>query len=294
MQKIILSAAFWLFCWPISLGAATPLAPPLSVVATFSLLGDLTQKVGGERINLHILVGPNGDAHVYQPTPNDARLLAKAQLVVANGLGFEGWIDRLVKAAGYQGEVLVLSKHLKKSPSLAERDPHVWQDVSLVKQYVASIAKTLSQLDPAGSSSYANNAKNYTAQLDALDEEIKKSIAALPPTGRKIVSSHDAFTYFSKAYGLTFIAPVGLSTDAEPAAADVARLIRQIRSEKIQAVFLENISDPRLLERIRSETGARIGGTLFSDSLSASDGPAPSYIAMMRHNLTTLRAALLR
>jgi len=277
-------------------------AEPLNVVATFSILADLTRAAGGERASVRALVGADADAHVYQPTPADARSLGEARLVIANGLGFEGWIDRLVSASGYRGQLLVASDGVEvlHSGEIGEAaghhgtgiDPHAWQDPRNVKRYVRNIAAALSRVDPAGAAVYKANAATYAAQLDALDAEFRAAIERLPPQRRRAVTSHDAFGYLARAYGLHFEAPVGVSTDAEASASDIAALIRQIRRDRIPAVFLENISDPRLLERVRAETGARVGGTLYSDALSGPNGPAPTYLDMMRHNLKTLTAAL--
>jgi zinc/manganese transport system substrate-binding protein len=277
-------------------------AEPLLVVATFSILGDMTRTIGGERVRVHELVGPDGDAHVYEPTPADARLLVRARLVVTNGLGFEGWIDRLVKSAGYRGPIVVASRGAATLASPAHGkghahqhghvDPHAWQDVANARRYAANIEAALSALDPAGAAAYRANAAAYAARLDALDAEIRAALGQLPPQRRRVVSSHDAFAYFGHAYGLEFVAPVGVSTAGDASAADVGRLIRQLRAQKIPAVFMENIANPRLIERVRSEAGARIGGTLYSDALSAPGGPAATYLDMMRHNLRTLTAAL--
>ena len=278
-------------------------AETLNVVATFSILGDMAQRVGGERVQVHTLVGQDADAHVYQPTPADAKTLAKARLVVVNGFGFEGWIERLIKSSGYRGKVLTASSGVKtlKLPHLkGERgqahhgdvDPHAWQDLSNALIYVDNIAQALSEADPAGQAVYQANAAKYKQEISALDSEIRQAFKAIPVERRRVVTSHDAFGYFSRAYGIGFISPVGINTDAEPSAGDVGRIIEQIRREKIPAVFLESISDPRLLERIRQESGARIGGTLYSDSLSQAGGPAPSYLDMMRYNAKTLAAAL--
>ncbi len=278
-------------------------AEPLNVVATFSILGDLTQRVGGERVQVHTLVGQDADAHVYQPTPADARTLAQARLVVVNGFGFEGWIERLIKSSGYRGKVLTTSSGVKtlKQPHLrgarphahdGDVDPHAWQDLSNALIYVDNIAQALSEADPASQAVYQSNAAKYRQEISALDGEIRQVFKTIPIERRRVVTSHDAFGYFSRAYGIGFIAPVGINTDAEPSAGDVGRIIEQIRREKIPAVFMESISDPRLLERIRQESGARIGGTLYSDSLSKADGPASTYLDMIRHNAKTLAAAL--
>lgn len=284
-------------------------AEPLKVVASFSILGDLAQRVGGDRVEVLTLVGRNADAHVYQPTPADARMIAQARLVIVNGYGFEGWIDRLIKSSGYRGKVVMASDGVKtlKRPQPpgenqdhvqdrnnhnGEADPHAWQDLSNAQRYVDNIARALSEADPPGRRFYLENAEGYKREIAALDSEIRASFAGIPPEQRRVVTSHDAFGYFSRAYGIAFISPVGINTDAEPSAADVGRIIRQIRREHIRAVFMEGISDARLLERIRQESGARIGGTLYSDSLSKADGPAATYLDLMRHNARTLAAAL--
>ena len=275
-------------------------AEPLPVVASFSILADLTQRVGGERIKLHTLVGPNADSHVYQPTPADAKALAQARLVIINGLGFEGWIERLVKSSGYRGPVVVASRgaRILKAPRHGHHhdhggaDPHAWLDPANARFYVANIATALVAADPAGEAGYRARADRLIADINALDADIHQQLDPLPASRRVVVSSHESLGYFGRAYGITFRAAVGLSTDAAAAARDVGKLIRQIKQEKIPAVFMENIADPRLLERIRSETGVRIGGTLYSDALSDARGPAATYLAMMRHNAATLAAAL--
>ncbi len=279
-------------------------AEKLNVVASFSILGDMTKRVGGERVEVHTLVGHDADAHMYQPTPADAKTIAQARLVVVNGYGFEGWIDRLVKSSGYRGIVLIASSGIKtlKRPHFQKEtqghnhdgdiDPHAWQDLANALRYVDNIAQALSEADPAGKSVYQANAIKYKQEISALDNEVRKTFNAIPAERRKVVTSHDAFRYFSRAYGISFISPVGINTDAEPSAGDVGRIIRQIRQEKISAVFMENISDSRLLERIRQESGAQIGGTLYSDSLSKLNGSAGTYLDMMRHNAKTLSSAL--
>jgi zinc/manganese transport system substrate-binding protein len=276
-------------------------AQTLPVVATFSILGDLVQNVGGGRIALTTLVGADGDAHVYSATPADAKRLADAKVVFTNGLGFEGWMERLVKASGTKAPIVAATRGVKPRRMAGdglghghdhEIDPHAWQSVTNAKIYVANVRDALIAADPAGKAEYEANAAAYLAKLDALEREIREAVAAIPAGRRKVITSHDAFGYFQAAYGIEFIAPQGVSTESEASARDVARIIRQIKAQKIPAVFLENVSDPRLVKRIADETGARIGGTLFSDALSGPDGPAPSYIEMMRNNLRQFAAAL--
>jgi zinc/manganese transport system substrate-binding protein len=270
----------------------------MNVVATFSILGDLVKNVGGDRVEVSTLVGPNGDVHVYLPTPGDARKLAAAKVVFVNGLGLEGWLTRLISASGTKASIVIASEGIKPRKMKDEHDTgdvsdaHAWQSVANAKIYVANICDGLIVLDPAGKASYDANATAYLGKLDALDGEIKAAIETIPPARRKVVTAHGAFGYFGDAYGIEFIAPEGLSTEAEPSARAVTRLIDQIRREKIPAVFMENLADPRLLERIAEETGAKIGGTLYSDALSPPDGPAATYIDMMRSNLRELTSAL--
>src|SRR5215208_1259640 len=262
------------------------------VVATFSILADLAKNVGGDRVEVATLVGPDGDAHVYSPTPADGRRLAEAKLVVANGLKLEGWMGRLIKSSGTAAPVVEAAKGVQ--PLKAEEhghdhghadvDPHAWQSVANVKRYVTNIRDGLIAADPAGKAAYEANAAAYLASLDELEAEVKATIARVPPERRRIITSHESFAYFERDYGLDFIAPQGVSTEAEASARDVARIIQQIRREKIAAVFLENVSDPRLIDRIAKETGARIGGRLYSDALSAEGGAAATYIDMMRRN----------
>ncbi len=304
----------------------------LKVIATFSILGDITANIGGDRVEVTTLVGPDGDAHVFQPAPADAQAVAGAQVIVANGLGFEGWMDRLIEASGTTAALVTASDgvtpiafgedkpaeeaghddhddHAEGEAHDQEHDhdhadagheghdhgafdPHAWQSVPNVTLYVGNIERGLAAADPAGAETYKANAAAYLAELAALDTEMRAAIAALPEDRRTVITSHDAFGYFAEAYGLRFVAPQGISTEAEASAQDVAALITQIKEAGITAVFVENIADRRLLDQIASETGAVVGGTLFSDALSAADGPAATYLAMMRHNLGQLTGAL--
>jgi len=269
-----------------------PAAPRLPVVASFSILGDLVRSVGGDRVDVATIVGADGDAHVYQPTPQDGRRLAAAKIVFVNGLGFEGWIDRLVAASKTKARILVASRAVTPRKEGEGIDPHAWQDVANVKIYIANIRDALVEADPDGAERYKANAALYLHALGALDAEIVAAIDAIPRARRRIVSTHDAFGYFSARYGVEFIAPQGVSTDAEASARDLARIVDAVKSHKVAAVFLENVVDPRLARRIAAETGAKIGGTLYSDALSAPDGPASTYIRLMRHNVTELTNAL--
>ncbi len=307
---------------------------PVPVVATFSILGDMVKRIGGDRVAVTTLVGAAGDAHVYQPVPADARAVSQAEVLVFNGLAFEGWLDRLVEASDFDGLQVVATDgiepirfdgdddhhddHDKEDDHAAKDehddhdhaakddhddehadahhhgafDPHAWQDIANAVIYVDNITEALAKTDPANASTYYGNRATYVAEMQALDAEIRKRVAELPEDKRTVVTAHDAFGYFSETYGLRFVAPHGISTESAPSAANVAALIRQIREEGITAVFVETLSDQRLLKQIADETGASIGGTLYSDALSGPDGPASTYLDMMRHNSSTLVDAL--
>nr|WP_246505239.1 metal ABC transporter substrate-binding protein [Microvirga antarctica] len=273
----------------------------LKVVATFSILGDMVANVGGDRVAVTTLVGPDGDAHVYSPSPADARRLSEAKIVFTNGLKFEGWIERLVKSSGTKAATVEAARAVTPlsgeddhahGHSHASTDPHAWQDVANAKLYVAAIRDGLVAADADGRAAYEANATAYLAKLDALDADIRALVSAIPKDRRRIITSHDAFRYFEAAYGVAMIAPQGVSTDAEASARDVAKIIQQIKRETIKAIFVENVSDPRLMQRIASETGASIGERVYSDALSVPTGPAGTYIDMMRHNIRAFSAAL--
>jgi zinc/manganese transport system substrate-binding protein len=264
----------------------------LEVVASFSILADLARSVGGERVNVTTLVGRDGDVHVYTPAPADAKKVADAKLVLINGLGLEGWLPRLVQSAASKAAIVTASQGVIPRKLGSGADPHAWQSVANAKIYVTNIRDALVAADPAGTEVYRANAENYLAKLDALEREVRAAIAEIPQERRKVISTHDAFGYFAASYGIEFIAPQGASTESEASARDIARIITQIRAAGIPAVFLENISDSRLMRRISGETGARVGGTLYSDSLTDEKGDAPTYIEMVRHNIKALTSAL--
>src|SRR3954470_15507926 len=275
-------------------GAASPLHAQdrLGVVASFSILGDFVRNVGGDRVRVTTLVGPEADVHVYSPAPADARKIADAKLLVINGLGLEGWLPRLLQASGSKAPIIAASNGIAPIKAGLDADPHAWQSVANARIYVANIRDALVAADPSGAEVFRSRAQSYLAKLDALDREVHEAIGKIPPSRRKVISTHDAFGYFASAYGVEFIAPVGVSTESEASARDIAAIIRQIKNEKIPAVFLENISDPRLIRRIAVESGARIGGTLYSDSLTDEKGDAPTYIDIVRHNIRALTSAL--
>jgi zinc/manganese transport system substrate-binding protein len=270
----------------------------LKVLATFSIVGDFVRNVGGDRVEVTLLVGPNSDAHVYEPSPADAKKVADAKLVVANGMGFEGWIPRLVRASGTKATMVVATKGIKARKTAGQghdhgdADPHAWQSVPNAKIYVTNIRDGLIAADPAGKAAYEANAAGYLAKLDALEREVRETVARIPADRRKVITNHESFGYFKDAYGVNFIAPQGVSTESEASARDVAKIITQIKRQKIPAVFLENVTDPRLIKRIADETGARLGGTLYSDALTDEKGSAPTYIEMIRHNIRALSSAL--
>jgi zinc/manganese transport system substrate-binding protein len=307
-------------------------ADKVKVVASFSILGDMVREIGGEHVELTTLVGPDGDAHVYEPTPSDARAVGAAQLLVVNGLQFEGWLPRLVETAEFKGNEVVATAGIAPIPFGAEEhedhaageaehkheageaghedhahaaadgdhaghdhgsnDPHAWQDLSNGLVYAENIVKGLSAVDPENAADYRAKGDAFIAEIKAMDAEVKAELRTVPEAQRKVVTSHDAFGYFARAYKIDFLAPEGVSTDAEASASDVAKIIDQIRHEGIAAIFVENVSDPRLIERISTETDAKIGGTLYSDALSGPDGAAPTYLKMFQNNIQQIIKAL--
>ena len=311
----------------LTLAAAASDSPdrPIRAVATFSILGDMVSRIGGEHVAVTTLVGPGGDAHVYRPTPTAARAVSQAHVLVVNGLDFEGWLDRLIEASDFGGVRVVAAAGIEPiavddvgevdqdhdldhgADEPAEDhdeehhdhdhgalDPHAWQSLRHAVAYVDNITAALAKADPDNAGAFYRNRAVYVAEIEALEVEFRALFAELPPGSRTIVTSHDAFQYFGRDYGLAFIAPQGLSTASEASAKDVARLIELIRGQGIRAVFPENVADPRLLKRIADETGATIGGKLYPGALSDLDGPAPTYLDMMRHNARTLMQALHR
>jgi zinc/manganese transport system substrate-binding protein len=273
---------------------ASPLhaAEQLKVVASFSILADFVRNVGGDRINLTTLVGADSDVHVYTPAPSDAKRIADAKLVVVNGLGLEGWLPRLVQSSGSKAQVVTASAGIAPLKLGSAADPHGWQSVPNAKIYVTDIADALATADPDDAEFFRAQAKAYLEKLETLDREVREAVAKIPQERRKVISTHDAFGYFAAEYGVRFIAPLGVSTETEPSARDIATIIGQIKTQKIPAVFLENISDDRLIRRIAAETGSKVGGTLISDGLTGEKGPAPTYIDMVRHNIKALTSAL--
>ena len=283
----------WLILLVLMISAAPLRAQErLKVVASFSILGDFVRNVGGERVSVTTLVGPDGDVHVYMPAPADAKKIADAKLLIINGFGLEGWLPRLLQASGSKAPIITATNGIAPLKLGSDADPHAWQSVANAKIYVANIRDALVAADPADAEVFRANAKDYLGKLDALDREVRQAIARIPQGRRKVISTHDAFGYFAAGYGIDFIAPLGVSTESEASARDIARIITQIKASKIPAVFLENISDPRLMRRISAESGARVGGTLYSDSLTDEKGAAPTYIDMVRHNIKALMSAL--
>ncbi|TIV97412.1 MAG: metal ABC transporter substrate-binding protein [Mesorhizobium sp.] len=294
-----------------AVATSSAFAAPLKVVASFTVIADFAKNVGGDRVNITTIVGADGDAHVYEPSPADAVAMAKADVVLVNGLHFEGFLQRLVDASATKAAIVTLTKGVTPidfKPEFADADaaegagtgggktvtdPHAFQSIANARIYVKNIADAFCAADAEGCDSYKANAAAYTTKLDAMEGEVKAAIQSIPEAKRVVITSHDAFGYFEHEYGLTFLAPQGISTDSEPSAADVARLVEQVKQDKAAAIFIENITNPRLIEQIAGETGIKVGGTLYSDALSGSDGPASTYIDMMHNNITQIKGAIL-
>jgi zinc/manganese transport system substrate-binding protein len=293
-----LAALCFILVW--SGQSASVAEPPVRVLVSFSILEDIAREVGGGDIAVTSLVGPDANEHVFEPSPAQVRLLAQAQLFIVNGLGLEGWLTRLTQSARYRGPVVIATEGItpltttEAGETAPSPDPHAWQDASNGVIYAENIARALAGVDPAHSGAYQQRFDRYKEELEALDRRVHERLGTIPAEKRRVITTHDAFAYYGKAYGVTFLAPEGLSTDSEPSAKTVATLIRQIRREGIKALFLENISDPRLMEEIARETGAGLGPPLYSDALSRPDGPAPTYVQMIEYNTATLQAGMLK
>lgn len=263
------------------------------IVASFSILADMVREIAPAAIEVSALVGPDADAHVFQPTPTHGKRLAMAGLVMVNGLGFEGWIDRLVKVSGYRGPVVVASRNISpRQGGDHGTDPHVWQDLALARRYVANLRDAIAERWPQHQVELQARSAAYLERINGLDRQVREQLGVIPRAQRRVITSHDAFGYYAAAYGVDFLAPQGWNTHSEPSAAAVARLIRQIKRDGVRALFVENISDPRLIQRIAQEAGVRVGGTLYSDALSAAGGPADTYLKLFEHNTRELVAAL--
>ena len=279
-------------------------AAPIKVVASFSILGDLVKQVGGDDVEVATLVGPDGDAHVFQPSPADGKKIADASIVFINGLGFEGWMERLIVSADYKGKVVVVSDGIAAPLTMAEEDdgrhdhahsmtdPHAWQNIANGRMYVKNIAKALSAANPVNAAHFTARAEALDMELAGLDTWVKSEISTLPLQKRKVISSHDAFGYFAKAYGIQFMAPVGMNTQAEPSAKGMKKLIEQIKQNGVQAIFFENMGSAKLVQQLAAEAGATVGPPLYADALSAADGPASTYQAMFKYNVEKLVTAM--
>lgn len=272
------------------------MAKTLNVVASFSVLGDMVQQVGGEHVHVDTLVGPDGDPHTFEPSPQDSVLLSKADVVVVNGLGLEGWLDRLVKASGFKGELVVASTgvktHMIEEDGKTVTDPHAWNSAANGALYAQNILAGLVKADPQDEAALNASGQSYIAQLKQIDDWAKSRFSAIPVTKRKVLTSHDAFGYFGRAYGVTFLAPQGLSSESEASAAAVGQLISQIKADGVHTWFMENQLDPRLVKQIASATGAQPGGELYPEALSAPGGVADSYVKMLRHNVEAIAKSM--
>jgi zinc/manganese transport system substrate-binding protein len=273
-------------------GSAAADEVPLRVIASFTIVADWVRVVGGDEVTVRPLVGPDADAHVYEPTPRDVRDLAAADLLVVNGLGFEGWMSRLVQSSGFQGHTIEASHGVRTRALNGKVDPHAWQDLGNAAVYVRNIAAGLASLRSIAADRFRARAAAYVHELEQLDQQARNEIGPIPRERRVVMTSHDAFGYLADAYGFTLLAAQGFSTESEPSAAGVGNLIREIRNNHVHALFVENIRNTRLMDRIAQEGGATVGGRLYSDALGSPQSPAATFLEMYRYNIATLVGAI--
>lgn len=293
-QRLLLSAAAAAF---VAFGVAGPAsAETLDVVASFTVLADVVKQVGGDHVKVSSLVGPNGDPHEFEPSPADAKRLNAAKVTFVSGEGLEGWMDRLISASGYKGTPVVVSDGINTRTMVDNgktvTDPHVWNSPVNVKVWVANIEKALSAADPADAADFKANAERYTKVLTELDAYAHGKFDKIADDRRKVLTSHDAFGYFGRDYNVSFLSPLGVSTETEASAAEVAKLIEQIKTEHVKTYFFENSNDPRLVKQVAKATGAEPGGELYVESLSKANGPASTYEKMFRYNVDQMAAAM--
>ncbi|MGG5214742.1 MULTISPECIES: metal ABC transporter substrate-binding protein [Rahnella] len=287
---------------PVSLAAAALLSSPLAVaktvdaVASFSILGDIVQEVGGEHVKVTTLVGPDGDPHSFEPSPKDSKAINASDVVFVSGLGLEGWIDRLVTASGYKGHVVTASEGVNSRKMEEDgkqiTDPHAWNSMANGVIYATNVMNALIKADPEDADYFRQRGTAYIEQLQKLDAWAKTEFTGIPQSKRKVLTSHDAFGYFGQEYHVSFMAPVGFSTEAEASASGVASLIKQIKEEKVKTYFIENQTDPRLVKQIAAASGAQPGGELYPEALSGPQGPATTYIKAFKHNVETIVASM--
>ena len=279
----------------------------IPVVVTFSVIGDMLASVGGDRVDIKTIVKAGGDCELYQPTAADVATVASARALFVNDLNeeFEPWLEPLLKQALFKGTKVVVTRGVRTLTAEEEHpvsgrqlpaaiDQHAWLDPRNGIIYVRNIAEALERVDPAGAADYRARAAAYTKQIQAVDDWARKEIASVPSGKRRALASHDSLEYIANTYGITLLTVNGWTNKSEPSAAELTKLARQIQAAHVKALFLDSITDPRAMQRIAGETGAVIGGTLYGDSLSPTGGEADSYVKMLRHDVSTLKAGMLR
>jgi len=302
-------------------------ADTMRVIASFSILADLALQVGAPYVKVGALVGPDEDVHIYNPKPADLRAVMGAKVLAINGLGLEGWMERLTSAARFSGVLVIAAANVVPrtmhvpdgnnsggsegrgngaggtDTSASDRarkdrqgtiavDPHAWQDPRNAVLYAHAIAEGLAAVDPLHAQAYRDGAVQYAARITQTDNWIVERLRSVPWDRRRIITTHDAFGYYGARYGVEFLSPEGISTEVEPSAKTIAALVAQIRRQNVQAVFIENMTSPRIAQMLARETGAILGGTVYSDALSHTEGPAATYLDMLRHNTTLFADAM--
>lgn len=292
MQKLTL--LLFLYCLGTALFAQASERP--LVVTSASIFADMAQVISGDLVAVASVVPIGGDPHTYEPTPSDVQLIARANLILINGLTFEGWINEMIENSGTRASVALITEGLEAIASEEYQnssDPHAWMSAKNGLTYVANIRDALIRLDPANAEIYRFNAGLYSLQLKDLDLYIQAQIARIPEYKRLLITSHDAFRYYGRQYGIQVEATLGTSTDAEVRTQDVARLTQLIRERQVPAIFVESTVNPKLIRQIASDQNVQIGGSLYADSLGEPGGVADTYLKMLQHNTDVIVAGLL-
>ncbi len=265
------------------------------VISSASMIWDMVDNIAGDKIENRLIVPIGGDPHTYSPTPRDAQKVASSDLIFINGLTFEGWITELIENSGTKGKTITVTEGLTPIASSQYKnayDPHAWMDLAKAQTYITNILQGLIEIDPVNKGYYEENYRNYSQELKDLDAYISKRILEIPEEKRLIVTSHDAFSYYGKRYGLDVQGIIGISTESEAQTSDIVRISNSIKSSGVPAIFVESTINPKLIKQIATDNGVAIGGSLYADSIGEKGSNGSTYLKMMKSNTDVIVDAL--